>query len=196
MRGASTMAINLDNVREVDPADNLPTDIPASFVEDEPAADGPGINLDDATIVDPQSILPDDAKGKILPNVQLAPITQAGVSLAQIVLAMLTGAIAFFLLFLAVQEIYIYPARIASSYEALEATLKTAPVLASPAQVAEYEKSLTATKALLETAFQQQKDTRAFYIQIAQLILLNLLLPILTALLGYVFGSRQDNGRG
>lgn len=35
------------------------------------------------------------------------------------------------------------------------------------------------------------QNTRTFWLQITQLILLNLLLPILTALLGYIFGTHQ-----
>lgn len=35
------------------------------------------------------------------------------------------------------------------------------------------------------------QNTRTFWLQIAQMILLNLLLPILTALLGYIFGTHQ-----
>jgi hypothetical protein len=35
---------------------------------------------------------------------------------------------------------------------------------------------------------------RSFWLQAAQLVLLNLLLPVLTALLGYIFGSQQAGG--
>ena len=37
----------------------------------------------------------------------------------------------------------------------------------------------------------RQQSFRSFWIQIAQLILLNLLFPLLTALLGYIFGTQQ-----
>lgn len=43
--------------------------------------------------------------------------------------------------------------------------------------------------------FSAQRQTfHAFWLQAAQLVLLNLLLPILTALLGYIFGSQQRAG--
>jgi len=36
--------------------------------------------------------------------------------------------------------------------------------------------------------------TRAFWMQVAQLVLINMLLPILTALLGYIFGTQRAAG--
>jgi hypothetical protein len=44
---------------------------------------------------------------------------------------------------------------------------------------------------LLHAYLDAINSTREFWARIAQLILLNLLLPVLTALLGYVFGSSQ-----
>ncbi|GAB3228311.1 hypothetical protein J0A67_14390 [Algoriphagus aestuariicola] len=38
---------------------------------------------------------------------------------------------------------------------------------------------------------EEKNDVRAFFISIAQLILLNLLLPVLTAILGYIFGANN-----
>lgn len=43
-------------------------------------------------------------------------------------------------------------------------------------------------------AIEQRESFHAFWIQAAQLILLNLLLPLLTGLFGYIFGTQQ-NGR-
>ncbi len=37
----------------------------------------------------------------------------------------------------------------------------------------------------------EQKELKAHWIKIIQLILLNVLLPVLTALLGYIFGTRE-----
>ncbi len=45
-------------------------------------------------------------------------------------------------------------------------------------------------------ALQEEKENyRDFIIQLSQMILLNLLLPILTAVLGYIFGSREGSPR-
>ena len=43
----------------------------------------------------------------------------------------------------------------------------------------------------------EQKELKAHWIKIIQLILLNVLLPVLTALLGYIFGTREGTrGQG
>ena len=47
-------------------------------------------------------------------------------------------------------------------------------------------------KALAE----ERTAQRAFWLQVAQLVLINLLLPILTALLGYIFGTQQAQRMG
>jgi hypothetical protein len=41
----------------------------------------------------------------------------------------------------------------------------------------------------------QRQSLHLFWIQAAQLILLNLLLPLLTALFGYIFGTQQGSGK-
>jgi hypothetical protein len=41
----------------------------------------------------------------------------------------------------------------------------------------------------------QRQSLHQFWIQAAQLLLLNLLLPLLTALFGYIFGTQQGSGR-
>lgn len=46
-------------------------------------------------------------------------------------------------------------------------------------------------KELQKAQAEERTARRAFWMQIAQLVLINLLLPILTALLGYIFGTRQ-----
>ncbi len=40
---------------------------------------------------------------------------------------------------------------------------------------------------------EEKNDMRAFFISITQLILLNLLLPVLTAILGYIFGANNKS---
>ena len=50
---------------------------------------------------------------------------------------------------------------------------------------------LALIKVLQKAQAEERTARRAFWMQIAQLVLINLLLPILTALLGYIFGTRQ-----
>lgn len=46
---------------------------------------------------------------------------------------------------------------------------------------------------LIQLAQENNKASRDFIIQISQMVLLNMLLPILTAILGYIFGSHSEN---
>jgi hypothetical protein len=43
----------------------------------------------------------------------------------------------------------------------------------------------------MDSVRNEQKELKAHWIKIIQLILLNVLLPVLTALLGYIFGTRE-----
>ena len=50
------------------------------------------------------------------------------------------------------------------------------------------------TQALLAHLVTEQAAVRQFWLSIFQMVLLNVLLPVLTALLGYVFGSSSRSG--
>lgn len=50
---------------------------------------------------------------------------------------------------------------------------------------------IEAMKSVQQSLAEERAAHRAFWMQVAQLILINLLLPILTALLGYIFGTQQ-----
>jgi hypothetical protein len=47
--------------------------------------------------------------------------------------------------------------------------------------------------ALIKAIQEEKKGYRDFVVQMAQMILLNLLLPTLTAILGYIFGSKSES---
>jgi hypothetical protein len=57
--------------------------------------------------------------------------------------------------------------------------------------VAPSAEMLRAADALLKQVRESQQEQRGFWLQLAQVILLNLLLPLLTAVFGYVFGRNQ-----
>ncbi len=59
----------------------------------------------------------------------------------------------------------------------------------SPAQAMDIER-LRLLKDYAKDAHEHRQAFRSFWLQAAQLILLNLLLPLLTALLGYIFGTQ------
>ena len=48
---------------------------------------------------------------------------------------------------------------------------------------------------LIKAIQEEKQNSRAFVIQISQMVLLNLLLPILTAILGYIFASNRNDNR-
>jgi hypothetical protein len=53
--------------------------------------------------------------------------------------------------------------------------------------------TITPTKETLELVVKARSDFREFWFKVFQTVLLNVLLPVLTALLGYVFGSRRSS---
>ena len=74
----------------------------------------------------------------------------------------------------------------ASILERCAATLETVFASATPDA-----QRLAVIKELQKAQAEERTARRAYWMQIAQLVLINLLLPILTALLGYIFGTRQ-----
>lgn len=74
----------------------------------------------------------------------------------------------------------------AAILERCAATLET--VFIPPAADAQ---RLALIKELQKSQAEERTARRAHWMQIAQLVLINLLLPILTALLGYIFGTQQ-----
>ena len=54
-------------------------------------------------------------------------------------------------------------------------------------------KHLTTANELLNQAAGMRRASRDFWISLAQMFLLNMLLPVLTAILGYVFGTKQGS---
>ncbi len=54
------------------------------------------------------------------------------------------------------------------------------------------DSSLNKKLTIIKSIQAENKDSRDFVIQISQMVLLNILLPILTAILGYIFGSHSE----
>jgi hypothetical protein len=110
-----------------------------------------------------------------LPISGMPPVVGAGVKLARLVLCIAAGSIVLLVAYLVFMDLVI--ARdVSSAYKQVAA----AGVV--NAQVA----GESAGK-----INEQRVAMHAFWIQAAQLILLNLLLPLLTALFGYIFGTQQ-----
>lgn len=101
--------------------------------------------------------------------------SRIGYHLARIVLAMM----AVFLIFLMV---YIFLNLPAHNSKIDYKTLVNLP-----------DSILSRRLSMIKSIQTESKDSRDFVIQISQMVLLNILLPILTAILGYIFGSRSEN---
>ncbi len=121
----------------------------------------------------------------------LPPFAKAGVDLARIVLWFIAGAAILLLGLIAIEEFGGNAANYDTVGRMLSALAAHSPGLADSAQVENYRKSVDATKSLLDTIAAAQLQTRDFMLKLCQLILVGILLPILTALLGYIFGTQQ-----
>jgi hypothetical protein len=150
---------------------------PAQGENAEPPALGkepfPGVDLDDA-----KDVTPPDAPV----DLRLEPLDQAGVDLAKWVLVMIS---VFVLISIA------WAWRSENNFF-IQFNDLTKPFIA---QVNTNWVSMTnnPTKDILEIAVKERSDFREYWLKVVQMVLLNVLLPVLTALLGYVFGSRRAN---
>jgi hypothetical protein len=106
----------------------------------------------------------------------LAPLPRAGFRLAKFILFIISG----YILFLVIVFIF-------SSFDAAQ---NIGAITTKGAD------TMSAQKLELIKVMQQEKQHyRDYMMQMSQMILLNLLLPTLTAILGYIFGSREENRR-
>ena len=117
------------------------------------------------------------------PATMLDPLSGAGVQLTRAVLGIVSVALSLLLVIFAYQE-NAYREMSASAYRSVIETAQSPPGGASDAK---------SQVELLASMARNHDSARESWMKVAQLILLNLLLPVLTALLGYVFGSRQPN---
>lgn len=99
-------------------------------------------------------------------------LSQAGFKLAKITLLIISGVILFAMVFIVVKQF---------SADSAFGELSRLPATDD----ATFERKLQ----LYKLAQEEAKNYRDFIVQFLQMILLNLLLPILTAILGYIFGT-------
>lgn len=118
----------------------------------------------------------------LAPEPKLDPLSSAGVDLAKRVLWIITACFFALVALLVWGEAYT-PQLLEEGHRALIAQHQKAPS-------AETAKALEAS---IQRLVDARKAFREFWFQFAQMILLNLLLPVLTAILGYIFGSRRND---
>jgi len=100
--------------------------------------------------------------------------TRSGVQLAKWVLVMIS-------VFVLLSIFWIWSSELMASYR-IDELIK--PGGSSPT-----------SKDLIDPLLKQSADLRDFWIKLVQMVLLNVLLPVLTALLGYVFGSSPSRSQ-
>jgi len=116
-----------------------------------------------------QAVVPKEAP------VEAPPIVRAGVALVKWILIMISCFVVLALVWIVISEFRFQ--------YSLNALIQPAP--GSPAN--------PASKELLDYLKVARTEFREFWLKIFQMVLLNVLLPVLTALLGYVFGSRHTD---
>ena len=113
---------------------------------------------------------------KIVLPTPLAALPRAGFILAKIILAIIAGYLLFLVIYIGVSK--------SNSLDKIDLSSKAALTDST---------GFVHQQALLQVYQTEMKNSREFIMQISQMILLNLLLPILTAILGYIFGSREES---
>lgn len=107
----------------------------------------------------------------------LAPLPRAGFRLAKFLLFIISGYIAFLII------LFVF-----TSFDAASSISSYAGNHAS-------DSMFTQKMELVKVLQEEKKGYRDYIMQMSQMILLNMLLPILTAILGYIFGSREEGRR-
>ena len=137
---------------------------------------GSGVHFNIAGLPEDRPNLEPEKDNTAAPQISvLDPKSRIGYHLARIVLAMI-GA---FLIFLILYILLNLPAQHAQlDYK----SLSNLP-----------DSVLSNRLTILKAVQANEKESRDFVVQISQMVLLNILLPILTAILGYIFGSHSES---
>lgn len=144
------------------------------------------LDLNTAQVVDPTKIKGDKDVQKS--GNEITGLQKAGVQLANRIIWVITAALVTLTLLVTMSELA--PSSDVSGLNKLviDVHARAAALPASSPELPEIRKDLQDLARQIADAKQAQ---RTFWMQFAQMILLNLLLPVLTAILGYVFGANS-----
>lgn len=123
----------------------------------------------------------------------LPPIARAGVELAKLVLWFIAIAALLLLIFIGFEEFGSWGPDTSSIAMLVSKLAAHPPNLTDASQRADFQQILDSTKALLTALDAEKQSARDFVMKVCQLILVSIFLPILTALLGYIFGTQQSS---
>ena len=132
------------------------------------------------------------------PTLPLDALSGAGVDLTKYVLRIVSGVLAV-LFFGLIIEGTIFSWHTSEAYASVLSLVAPSScannscgtIQAGTSYISESIEHIKARQDLLKTYLDTTKLAHEFWAQIAQMVLLNLLLPLLTALLGYVFASKS-----
>jgi hypothetical protein len=119
------------------------------------------------------------------PVSKLKPITKAGVSLAKWLLVMIS-------IFIGV-AIFTYLLEEMSFNQRLTAVENQTQQLLKDKDFSTQDERYTVLVDMKAQIISERRDFQDFWKNTVQIILLNVLLPVLTALLGYIFGSKEGS---
>lgn len=108
------------------------------------------------------------------PDVKEPSLPMIGFHLSKFVLYIISGFIILLLVFLFIKQ------------------FDASPQIKIPEQVNISDSSYAHKIEIIKIIQEEKKNYRDFTLQISQMILLNLLLPVLTAILGYIFASNKN----
>jgi hypothetical protein len=119
------------------------------------------------------------------PVSKLQPITKAGVSLAKWLLVMISVFIGVAILTYLLEEI--------SFNQRISAVEDRTQQLLLDKDFSTQNQSYVVLVDMKEQIISERRNFQDFWKNTVQIILLNVLLPVLTALLGYIFGSKEGS---
>ena len=142
------------------------------------------IALENATETSPKSDV--QKSGDVMSGLQ-----RAGVDLAKWVLTIISAAIVLLIVLVASSELLKNTETAPVHKLILDIHAKTLQLPADDPKVPQARKDF---QELSRQIIDAKQAERSFWMQFSQMILLNLLLPVLTAILGYVFGANANRG--
>jgi len=125
-------------------------------------------------IDNPQGLLPDEVDVPEEPIVTEPSLNMIGFLLSKIVLWIIIGSIILIMFLIFFKEFS--PSHADQAFKGINVS----------------DSTFNRKVELLKLMQEDKKSSRDFIMQVAQMILLNLLLPVLTAILGYIFASNKN----
>jgi hypothetical protein len=125
------------------------------------------------------------------PTSDLSPRARAGLTLAKYMLGIIIAFLGITLSGMLLSEW-----RMAAMMEQVYQTVRPDATPTDSVQVTLLQQKVEALAPMMEAYRTDQAEARKFWMDVVQMILLGALLPVLTALLGYIFGTREAEAEG